>query len=159
LKFFSQVCYSIVLFFVCIVDLYAEKVEIVSDNMYAQDMKKEVEFIGNVKIRQLENSIFADKVRVYFNDRNETDKYEAQGSVEFEFKDKKNHYKGMAEKVIYLPAKSKYKLIGKAEIEDIANSRHIKANKIVLDMMQGDAKVYGSKKKPVKFIFEMEQNK
>ena len=138
---------------------YAEKVEIISDDMYAENIKKEIHFLGNVKIKQLENWIDADKVIVYFNENNETNKYEALGNVKFEFKDVKNHYKGSTNTLVYLPIESKYTLTGKAMIDDIANKRHINGNKIILDMISGNAKVHGSKKKPVKFIFDMENAK
>ena len=147
----------ILLFFSTIT--YAEKVEITSDDMYAQNIQKEVHFNGNVKIKQLENWIHADKVIVYFNENNETNKYEALGKVKFEFKDSKNHYKGKSDTLVYLPIKSKYILTGKSEIDDIENKRHINGDKITLDMISGDAKVEGNNKKPVKFIFDMENTK
>ena len=138
---------------------YAEKVEITSDDMYAQNIQKEVHFNGNVKIKQLENWIHADKVIVYFNENNETNKYEALGKVKFAFKDSKNNYKGKSDTLVYLPIKSKYILTGKSEIDDIANKRHINGDKITLDMISGNAKVEGNNKKPVKFIFDMENAK
>ena len=148
---------SVLLFFSTIT--YAEKVEITSDDMYAQNIQKEVHFNGNVKIKQLENWIHADKVIVYFNENNETNKYEALGKVKFEFKDSKNQYKGKSDTLVYLPIKSKYILTGKSEIDDIENKRHINGDKITLDMISGDAKVVGNNKKPVKFIFDMENTK
>ena len=70
--------------------LLAEKVEITSDAMNAENMKKQVHFLGNVKIKQVENWLNADKVIVYFNENNETERYEAIGSVTFEFKEKEH---------------------------------------------------------------------
>lgn len=139
--------------------MYAEKVEITSDEMHAESAQKEVHFLKNVKINQLENWIHADKVIVYFDENNETNKYEALGMVKFEFKNKEHHYKGSTDKLVYLPIKSKYILTGKAIIDDIANKRHIIGDKIFLDMLSGNIKVQGNKKKPVKFIFDMENTK
>jgi len=139
--------------------LFAEKVEITSDSMNAQDMKKEVHFIGNVKIKQSENWLHANKVIVYFNENNETKKYEAIGKVTFEFKKQKSFYKGAANKVIYFPNKSEYILIGKAVIDDKINKRHVNGDKIIFDMATGNAKVKGNRKKPVKFIFDMDNSK
>jgi lipopolysaccharide export system protein LptA len=157
--FFSKVGQYIVALLVFSTITYAEKVEITSDEMHAQNIKKEVHFINNVKIKQLDNWIHADKVIVYFNENNETNKYVAQGKVKFEFKDSKNYYNGSSDSLVYLPIKSKYILTGTAIIDDIANKRHIKGDEIILDMMSGNAKVLGNKKKPVKFIFEMEKAK
>lgn len=139
--------------------LFAEKVEITSDSMKAEDIKKEVHFIGDVKVKQLENWIHGDKVIVYFDENNETKKYEAIGMVTFEFKNEKNYYQGSADKVTYFPSKSQYILTGKAVIDDIINKRHVNGDEIVLDTITGNANVQGSRKKPVKFIFDMEDSK
>ena len=148
------------LFFMLIFSVsFAEKVEIVSDSMNAENIKKEVHFIGNVKIKQSENWLHGDKVIVYFNENNETKKYEAIGSVTFEFKKQKSFYKGAANKVTYYPSKSQYLLEGKAVIDDKINKRHVNGDIIVFDMLTGNANVKGSAKKPVKFIFDMEEKK
>jgi len=139
--------------------LIAQKVEITSEEMHAENIKKKVHFIGNVNIKQNESWIHADKVIVYFNEHNETRKYNATGNVTFEFKELKHFYKGSANKVTYLPLKSQYILKEKAIIEDIVNKRHVHGDKIVLDMLTGNAKVQGTKKKPVKFIFDLEKAK
>lgn len=139
--------------------LFADKVEIVSDTMEAQNLKKEVHFVGNVKIKQLKNSLYGDKVIVYFNDNNKTKKYEAIGAVRFEFEQEKGHYKGHADRVTYYPLKSQYILKGKAVIDDVVNKRHIDGNEIILDVLTGKVKIKGSNKKPVKFIFDMENKK
>jgi len=141
--------------------LSAEKVEITSDSMNAENMKKQVHFIGNVKIKQVGNWLDADKVIVYFNENNETKKYEAIGSVVFEFKKENAFYKGHGDKVVYFPNKSQYILTGNAVIDDQINKRHVAGDNIEFDMITGDAKVKGKRNakgkiKPVKFIFDME---
>jgi len=135
--------------------LLAEKVEITSDSMNAENIKKQVHFIGNVKIKQVESWLHADKVIVYFNENNETKKYEAIGSVKFEFHKDKNAYKGHGNKVVYFPNRSKYILTGNAVIDDIMNKRHVAGDKIDFDMVTGNANVKSTTKKPVKFIFDM----
>ena len=149
-----------IIFFISIaMTLFAEKVEITSDSMKAQNLQKQVHFIGNVKIKQLNNWLHGDKVIVYFNEKNETKMYEATGAVTFEVKKENNFYKGSADKVIYYPKKSQYILTGKAVIDDLMNKRHINGEMITLDMITGNADVKGNKKKPVKFIFDMEKKK
>ncbi len=141
------------------ITLFAEKVEITSDSMKAEDLQKEVHFIGNVKIKQLESWLHGDKVIVYFDENNETKMYEAIGTVTFEFKKEKNFYKGSADKVTYYPTKSQYILTGKAVIDDLINKRHVNGDEITLDMITGNANVKGNKKKPVKFIFDIGDKK
>jgi len=143
-----------------VASLSAEKVEVTSDSMKAEDLKKEVHFIGNVKIRQLESWLHGDRVIVYFDENNQTKMYEAIGNgnvVTFEVKEKKGFYKGSALNVKYYPLTSKYILTGKAVIDDLLNKRHVNGDSIVLDMTTGNAMVKGSRKKPVKFIFDMEK--
>lgn len=132
--------------------------------MKAEELKKEVHFIGNVKVKQLDSWLHGDKVIVYFDENNETKMYEAQTTgndnvVTFEVKEKTGFYKGHALNVKYYPATSKYVLTGKAVIDDLLNKRHVNGDVITLDMTTGNATVKGSKKKPVKFIFDMEKKK
>ncbi|MFA7027451.1 MAG: lipopolysaccharide transport periplasmic protein LptA [Sulfurovum sp.] len=147
------------LFFLLSVLLFADKVEIRSDAMKAEEAKKEVHFIGNVKIVQNESWIHGDHVVVYFDENNQTKRYDASGSVRFEFKKEERFYKGSADKVTYEPLESKYILRGKAAIDDVINKRHINGEHIELDLVSGLANVAGSKKEPVKFIFETEEIK
>lgn len=150
---------KIILFISISITLFAEKVEVTSDSMKAEDLKKEVHFIGNVKVKQVKSWLHGDKVIVYFDENNETKMYEAIGSVTFEFNEEKNLYKGSADKVTYYPTKSQYILTGKAVIDDLINKRHVNGDEITLDTITGNASVKGSKKKPVKFIFDMEDSK
>lgn len=139
--------------------LLAEKVEVTSDTMKAQDVQKEVHFMGNVMVKQSQSWLHGDTVIVYFDENNETNKYEAIGTVTFEFKKEKSHYKGSADKVTYYPVKSQYILTGKAVIDDLINKRHVNGDEITLDMITGNANVKGNKKRPVKFIFDMGEKK
>ncbi|AKF24761.1 hypothetical protein YH65_04695 [Sulfurovum lithotrophicum] len=144
--------------------LYAQKVEVSSDSMKAEEMKKEVHFIGNVKVKQHDSWLHGDKVVVYFDENNKTKMYEAQAigkekTVTFEVKEKKGFYKGSALNVKYYPVTSKYVLTGKAVIDDLLNKRHVNGDVITLDMITGNAIVKGSRKKPVKFIFDMKEKK
>ncbi len=137
--------------------LWAEKIQITSDNMKAYEFKKEIHFIGNAKVVQLESWIHGDEIIVYFDEENQTKKYEAIGSVAFEIEQKNIRYKGNAKKVVYHPKKALYVLTGKAVIDDLTNKRHVSGDEIVLDMKTGNAKVMGKENKPVKFIFDMEK--
>jgi lipopolysaccharide export system protein LptA len=127
--------------------------------MTAEDLKKEVHFMGNAKVVQGKSWIHGDEIVVYFDENNETKKYEAIGKVTFEFDQEKNFYKGSADKVIYFPVKSKYILTGHAIVDDIINKRHVNGDEIVLDTVTGNANVKGSKNKPVKFIFNTKEKK
>jgi len=135
--------------------LFAEKVEITSTSMEAEELKKEVHFIGNAKIKKGDDWLHADRVIVYFDENNETKQYDAIGSVSFEFKQDEKHFKGSADKVKYNVVKSLYILTGKAIVDDQVKKTHIDGDEIILDMSTGRVDVKGSSKKPAKFIFEM----
>jgi len=138
---------------------FAEKVEVTSTTMKAENIKKEVHFIGNAKVQKNEDWIHADKIIVYFDENNNTKMYKAIGKVTFEFKNEKGHYKGKSNNVTYDPQKSFYILNGKAKVDDVKNKRQVKGDEITLDMLTGDSQVKGSEKKPVKFIFTTEEKK
>lgn len=133
--------------------LFAERVEITSTKMEAQD--KEVHFIGDAKIKKNSDWLHAQRVIVYFDDNNETSMYEAIGNVTFEFKNEKHAFQGSADKVIYNIVTSLYKLKGSAVIDDLVNKRHVSSDEIILNMTTGNVDVQGSKKKPAKLIFDM----
>lgn len=150
---------KIVLFVLFTGVLFAQKVNVTADNMKAENLKKEVHFMGNAKVVQGKSWIHADQIIVYFDENNQTKKYEAIGLVTFEFIQEKSSYKGSADNVTYLPLKDQYILRGKAIINDIINKRHANGDEIMLDMITGNANVKGSRKKPVKFIFDMKDKK
>ena len=147
---------TIILLMLIAVSLWGEKVQITSDRMKAIDKKKEIHFIGNAKVTQLHDWIHGNEIIIYFDENNETKKYVAKGKVTFELHQKEALYKGKADKVTYLPKKSEYILTGKAVIDDLINKRHVNGDEITLDMTTGNANVKGNRKKPVKFIFDVE---
>lgn len=149
---------KIILLFALTQAVFAEKVEITSASMHAETAKKEVHFIGDAKLKKLDDWLHADRVIVYFNENNETKMYEAIGSVSFEFKNETHHYTGSTDKATYYPLKSFYILQGHAVIDDKINKSHIDGDEIKLDMTTGNASVKSNKKKPVKFIIEMEDD-
>jgi len=154
LKFFK-----IVLLILLSAALYAEKVNVTSTSMTAEDLKKEVHFIGDAKVVQGKSWIHGDEIIVYFDENNETKKYKAIGQVTFEVDQKASFYKGSADTITYYPVTSKYVLVGKAIVDDLINQRHVNGDEIILNMITGNANVKGSQNKPVKFIFNTKEKK
>ena len=139
--------------------IYAQTVDITADNMKLDENTHQIKFIGNAKVVQEKSYIYADTIIVYFNENNETKQYDAIGSVDFEFIKENSHYKGSSDKLTYKPIDTIYILKGHAKIKDIINKRFIKGDIITLNTQTGNAEVKGSRKKPVKFIFETENKK
>jgi len=146
-------------YFILVGVSYAQSVDISSTQMEANQSSKTISFLGNAKVVQDDSWIFADKIIVYFDENNQTKSYNAIGNVKFELIKDNSHYKGYAKELIYKPLKQQYTIKGNANINDVVNKRVIKGDSITLDMTTGNAKVKGSSKKPVKFIFEMENKK
>ena len=134
---------KIILFLTLTQLLFAERMEITSAFMETVD--QEVRFIGNTKIKIDDSWLHADKVVVYLDENNETRMYEASGLVRFEINNDKHSFKGRANKLIYDKWKSQYVLKGKAVIDDndFMLRRHIKGDKITLNMMTGKVDVKG----------------
>lgn len=139
------------------ITLYADKVEIKAQQMHAENIKKEIHFIGEVSIKQAQDWLKAQEVVVYFDENNQTKRYEASGSVTFEFKSVEHHYVGRANKAIFYTQKSLYILHGDAVIDNKINQSHLDGEEIFLDMISGKASVKSSEKKPVTFIIEMDK--
>lgn len=150
---------TVILFFLLTQMVFAEKVEITSTSMRAVNAKKEIHFIGDAKVKKMDDWLHADRVVVYFDENNETKMYKAIGSVTFEFKEETRHYRGSAKRVIYYPLKSLYVLRGLAVIDDLLNKSQVNGEEIMLNMLTGNATVKSSKKKPVKFIMDMKDEK
>lgn len=154
-----MIFYKILIFIFFTLILHAGKINITSTSMRANNLNKEVHFVGNAKVEQDKSWIHGNEIIVYFNENNETKKYEAIGKVTFEFDQKKNLYQGSANKIIYYPGRSKYVLQGKAVVNDLTNKRHVNGDEIVLDAITGNVNVKGSKTQPVKFIFNTKEKK
>ena len=88
-----------------------------------------------------------------------TEKYIATGDVKFDLTKKKIHYLGEAGSVTYSPKSSKYLFKKNVVLKDLTNNRVIKAESVSLDLKTGLADIKGKKKKPVHFIFEIEDRK
>jgi len=69
------------------------------------------------------------------------------------------HYRGRAERIVYSPNSSKYLFYGAVVLEDLTNQRKIEAETLSLDLKTGFADIKGSRKRPVHFIFEIEDRK
>jgi len=151
----------LLIFFILLFSLHlsAAIVDMKADHFYANNINHEAFFEGHAKIKQGKNEINASKVTVFFNDQKKALKYEAYGNVKFDLTEKGVHYKGASNKITYAPTSSKYYFIGNVVLIDLTNNRTIKADKVSLDLKTGLADIKGSVKKPVHFIFEIEDIK
>ena len=136
----------------------SNRVEITADRFEASDKNKVTKFIGNVHMIKGIDELNASKVFVYFDAKKKPVKYEAIGSVKFiiTMNDGKR-YKGQSERLIYIPKTEIYELYENVKLFDIEAVRTLIGEKIFVDKRSGKARVEGSKEKPVKFIFTIEE--
>jgi len=121
-------------------------------------------FTGNVKMTRVKDKLDSDILEVYMTPlkKGETKqkrvvlKYVAIGNVSFEIYTKGKHYKGKGDKVIYKPTILEYEIIGKGSIKELNEDKTLIGDKIILNQTTGEAKVNGTKNKPVRFIMQIE---
>ena len=146
--------YLLTIFFLSIF-IFANNLEISSDNFYYKDGEKKAQFSGHVIAKNGDNIIKASKVTVYLDDNSEAKKYIASGGVRFEIKNPKHYIKGSCYTLIYLPIEDRYILRGKVALKDILNKREIFGDEIIVDNKKGESYAKSHSKKPVKFIFKI----
>jgi len=137
--------------------LQGAKVEITSDKFYADDNASKVFFMDKVEVKKGQDRLFCDLLVVYFNEKQETQKYDASGSVRFDIFREGTHYQGSAQSVEYIVKSTQYTFRGNAIIHDLTAKRDLFGEEIVLNSLTGKATVKSGDKRPSKFIFEMEE--
>ena len=153
----KKIFISIFLYFSII--LNADMVDITADHFHADDITKVAYFEGHAHIKQGSNEFHSSKIIVHFDKKKKATKYEALGSVRFDITERGIHYSGSAGKITYSPNDSKYYFFGDVVLRDLTNNRKISAQSISLDLKTGLADIKGAEKKPVHFIFEIEDRK
>jgi len=138
----------------------SQQVEITADHFEASDVKKVTKFIGNVHMLKGVDELNASKVYVYFDANKKPIKYEAIGNVKFiiTMNDGKKVYKGESGRLVYIPKTEIYELYENVKLFDTKLDRTLIGEKVFVDKQSGKARVEGSKEKPVKFIFKIEEN-
>jgi lipopolysaccharide export system protein LptA len=131
------------------------KTEITADKFEIDNEAHITKFIGSVRVVQDEDRIYSDLIDVYTDEKNKPLRYEAIDHVRFKIKNEKDYYRGTCERLVYLPKKQEYVLLGNARVDENNDSKILKGDKIIIYRSTGKAEVFG-KQKPVKFIFDNE---
>lgn len=138
-----------------------DKLIIDAKNFEANDAKGISIFTGDVKLTKAKDLLLADKLEVYMTPNvpgtpRTPIKYIATGKVEFEIVSNGKEYEGKGDKVIYNPAKQQYTIIGNGFLKEKIEDRKLYGDKIYINQLTGEAKVSGTKNKPVRFILNVE---
>jgi len=134
---------KIIFFLTLTQTLFAGRMDINASKIEAEIDR--VHFIGNAQIKVDGSSIYADKVSVYLDDRNETKYYEALGDVRFLILEKNYYFKGRANKISYDMFTQRYVMTGMAVIEDnnFLMKRYIAGDEIIIDLFTDSVEVAG----------------
>jgi len=134
-----------------------------AEQFEAYDNKGLSIFTGNVKMTRIKDRLNSDKLEVYMTPKKEgvkqkrvALKYIATGNADFEVFTLDKHYIGSGKKIIYNPAKLEYEIIGKGFLKEVNENKTLYGETIFLNQTTGEARVRGTKNKPVRFIMEIE---
>lgn len=135
---------------------FANQLKVVADTFHGNNIKGISVFNGNVKITKGDDELNASNVVIYLNKLHKPTKMIATGAVSFFITTDNNaSYKGKAHKVIYLPIQKEYQFFKNVHIWQINNKREIEGDKIVLNILTGQAVANGAKHSPVVMIFDL----
>ena len=139
--------------------LSAEVVEITADKFFADEKKQITEFTGSVVITKGKDKLIADKVVINFDNNREPLKYTATGKASIDMVMEDMVYFGRSDVMIYDPINNKYTLIDNAFLHEKTTNRKVYGDKIFVNQATGRYEVESDGKKPVKFIFKVEEKK
>jgi len=139
--------------------LNGESLEISADNFTHIEQKHKAVFEGHAYAKEGNSTISADRLIVYFDDKNRAKEYQAIGSVHFEIIKPKQDVEGSCQKLIYNVVSDTYKMVGNAKLIDKINHREMEGEEVYLDNKHKEASAKSDKKGPVKFIFKMKDIK
>ena len=139
--------------------LNAEMVEVTADKFFADEVKQISEFIGNVVVTKGKDKLVAKKVVIIFDKQRQPLKYTATGNATINIVMKDKVYFGKAQTMIYDPTKDQYTLIKDAFLHEKVTNKKVYGDKIFVNQTTGRYEVESDGKKPVKFIFKVEEKK
>lgn len=139
--------------------LSAQTVEIVADKFYADEKKQISEFTGHVTVTKGKDKLVADKVVIIFDKKRQPLKYTATGNAKIDMTMNDKVYFGSAQTMIYNPLKDQYILIKNAFLYEKITDKKVYGEKIFVSQKTGRYEVESDGKKPVKFIFKVEEKK
>ncbi|CAM2852373.1 lipopolysaccharide transport periplasmic protein LptA [Helicobacter burdigaliensis] len=150
----------ILLFFLFLTPILSDEIHVSAQELSADEASKLTHLKGDVKIKRLDDRLYADEMFIYFNKQNRPTKMEAKNNVKFwlTLKDSRK-VEGSADTLIYLPQKEEYQLIGNAFVKEPAKKNEAKGDKIIIEQKRGAINVLGDAKKPAVLIFELEKEK
>lgn len=152
--------YLLVLLFLLQSVLFSQELKVKADEFSADQNKGISIFTGHVRIKKLNDELNASKVTIYTDANNKPTKFVALGDASFVIKTVEGvNYRGVAQKVIYLPLKKEYHFFGNVHLKQMNDKKEIFGDEVVLQTVDGKAYAKGVEKEPVIMIFDIKDEK
>ncbi|WP_169974137.1 MULTISPECIES: lipopolysaccharide transport periplasmic protein LptA [unclassified Campylobacter] len=149
----------ILAFIFSILPLVAQNVEVTADDFFADENKFISELSGNVSVKKGKDILSADKVVIHFDKNRNPIKYVATGNAKFKVFIKDKNYNGSGHELIYEPKSNLYTINGSGFLHEVDSDKRIYGEKISVNQNSGTYSVNSGNKKPVKFVFQVEDKK
>lgn len=145
-----------------ITNMYGNKLIIDASKFELNEKSGSTVFTGNVKMQRGDDRIDAQKIEIYTSEidnkgEREMKKFIATENVYFTVYTNEKIYQGKGDKLVYNPKEMKYTIIGNGFVEEKVEGTKLYGETIYLDEQSGEAKIKGSKKKPVRFIMKIKE--
>lgn len=138
--------------------LNAETLDISALKLIANDKNHTIELIDNVVIKKDKDELFASRVIMNVDDRRVPINYAAYGGVRFRVTTKNNRiFQGKSNEAHYDALTGEYRLIGNGVIKENNTINVVTGDEIILNNDTGYVNVVGSRDRPAKLIFELEE--
>ncbi|PAF42794.1 lipopolysaccharide transport periplasmic protein LptA [Helicobacter sp. 11S02596-1] len=135
-----------------------ETLEVTANKFLSNDAKGIMVIEGDVHIKKAKDTLEADKVIIYSDKKRKPQFYEAQGNVKFHiFMEDGREFKGHSDKLTYNAQNGEYRLLENALVNEVGKSNTIRGEEIIVNNENGYANILGSKNKPAKFIFNLDE--
>ena len=140
-----------------------EQVEVTADNFFADEVKQISHLTGNVTIKKGNyDTLKSDKLTITFDKNRQPTKYTATGNANFKILLNDKHYDGKGGVLTYTPASETYTLENNAYLHETETKKQVYGDKIIVNRTKGTYEVKsgsGDAKKPIRLIFQVEDNK
>jgi len=141
----------------------SEKVEVTADEFFADEVKQISILTGNVTIKKGDyDTLKSDKLTITFDKNKQPTKYTATGNANFKILLNGKHYDGRGGVLTYTPTNETYTLENSAYLHESESKKEVFGDKIVVNREKGTYEVKsgsGAEKKPIRLIFQVEDNK
>lgn len=141
----------------------SEKVEVTADEFFADEVKQISILTGNVTIKKGDyDTLKSDKLTITFDKNRQPTKYTATGNANFKILLNGKHYDGKGGVLTYTPTNETYTLENSAYLHESESKKEVFGDKIVVNREKGTYEVKsgsGAEKKPIRLIFQVEDNK